>query len=90
MIVNLKVTSNVRFAVRFASTVSDSENDDGAFLDQSPVGSSQSMIGCKIKPIPNTNISSVSGENLVSTWKVFCKANLRTETPHIFFGKVKQ
>ena len=30
-------------------------------------------------------ISSVSGENLVSTWTVFCKANLRTETPHIFF-----
>ena len=29
--------------------------------------------------------SSVSGENLVSTWTVFCKANLRTETPNIFF-----
>ena len=28
-------------------------------------------------------------ENLVFTWTVFCKANRITETPYIFFGKVK-
>ena len=34
--------------------------------------------------VPN---SLVSGENLVSTWRVCCKANLRTETPNICFEK---
>ena len=38
----------------------------------------------------NGSITSVSVENLVSTWTVFCKANIITETSHIIFLKVQK
>ena len=35
-------------------------------------------------------MSSVSVENLLSTWTVFCKANLITETPYIFLFEMSK
>ena len=72
VIVNLKVTQ-VATCGSLASAASDSESDDDACLGP-PVGSggsSKSMIGCKIKPIPNTDIVYLHEISSINTLTAF-------------------